>query len=137
MPKQGYLVSQQVLLVVDRISGHLQAEDTQQEAGVSVEARKVLDDVRVEGGAIRTHLKATAELTRSHAEPARLHRSHSPGRCTASLLVCGWTSCGSRRPARSQTPTHKYDTYLRDRGGSVLSQVLSKGERFILHHVLH
>lgn len=41
----GYLVSQQVLLVAGGVSGHLQAENTQQEARVSVEAGKVLQDV--------------------------------------------------------------------------------------------
>lgn len=60
----GYLVSQQVLLVAGGVSGHLQAENTQQEARVSVEAGKVLEDIRVEGRAIRTHLEVTPELMR-------------------------------------------------------------------------
>lgn len=38
-----------------------------------------------------------------------------PDRRTASPRVCGWTSCGSGKPARSQRPTHKYGTYLRRR----------------------
>lgn len=55
----GYLVSQQVLLVAHRVPGHLQAEDTQQEAGVRVDAGKVSKDVQVEGGAKQTHLQIT------------------------------------------------------------------------------
>ena len=47
---------QQVLLVVDGVSGHLQTENTQQESRISVEAGEVLQDVRVEGRAIGTHL---------------------------------------------------------------------------------
>lgn len=65
---RGYLVSQQVMLVAGRVSGHLQAEDTQQEAGVSVEAGEVLQDVRVEGRAIGTHLQVTPELVRTCTE---------------------------------------------------------------------
>lgn len=61
----GYLVPQQVLLVAGGVSGHLQAENTQQEARVSVEAGKVLEDVRIEGRAIRTHLQVTPELMRA------------------------------------------------------------------------
>lgn len=53
-----------MLLVVGRVSGNLQAEDTQQEARVSVEAGKVLQDIRVEGRAIRTHLQVTPESAR-------------------------------------------------------------------------
>lgn len=45
----GYLVSQHMLLVAGRVPGHLQTENTQQEAGVPVEAGEVLQDVRVEG----------------------------------------------------------------------------------------
>lgn len=65
---RGYLVSQQVMLVAGRVSGHFQAEDTQQEAGVSVEAGEVLEDIRVEGRAIGTHLQVTPELMRTCAE---------------------------------------------------------------------
>lgn len=57
MPKQ-------VLLVAGRVSGHLQAEDAQQEARISVEAGEVLKDVRVEGRTKRTHLQVTGGLTR-------------------------------------------------------------------------
>lgn len=57
-------MSKQVLLVAGGVSGHLQTEDTQQEARVSVEAGEVLEDIRVEGRAIRTHLQGTPELTR-------------------------------------------------------------------------
>lgn len=48
---------EQVLPVADGISGHFQTENTEQEARVSVEAGEVLKDVRVEGRAIRTHLR--------------------------------------------------------------------------------
>lgn len=58
------LVSQQVLLVADWVSGHLQAENTQQEAGVSVEAGKVLENIRVEGRAIGAHLADVGHLSR-------------------------------------------------------------------------
>lgn len=57
-------MSKQVLLVAGGVSGHLQTENTQQEARVSVEAGEVLEDIRVEGRAIRTHLQGTPELTR-------------------------------------------------------------------------
>lgn len=58
----GYLVSQHVLLIPGWVPGHLQTENTQQEARVPVEAGKVLQDVGVEGRTIRTHLKSTPEL---------------------------------------------------------------------------
>lgn len=57
-------MSKQVLLVAGGVPGHLQAEDTQQEARISVEAGKVLNDVRVERRTKRTHLQVTGELTR-------------------------------------------------------------------------
>lgn len=51
-----YLVCEQVLLVAGGVSGHLQTEDTEQEARVSMETGKVLQDVGVEGRAVGTHL---------------------------------------------------------------------------------
>lgn len=115
----AYLVSQHVLLIAGRVPGHLQTENTQQEARVPVEAGKVLQDVRVEGRTKRTHLQTTPESAlglRTDSERGRMSDSDSPGRCRASLLVCGLSSCGSGMPARSQTPTHIYDTWLRERG---------------------
>lgn len=63
-------MSEQVLLVSHWVSVHLQAEDAQQEARVSVGAGEVPKDIRVEGGAIRTHLQITpvSEGLRSGAE---------------------------------------------------------------------
>lgn len=49
MPEQVVLVALCVLL-------DLEAEDAQQVAGLSVEVDKVLQDVRVEGRAVRAHL---------------------------------------------------------------------------------
>lgn len=51
---------QQVLLVADGVPGHLQAKDAQQEAGLSVEAGKVLQHVRVEGRAEGAHLQESS-----------------------------------------------------------------------------
>lgn len=48
-----------MLLVAVWVGGHLQAEHTQQEARLHVEAGKVLQDVQVEGRTIGTHLQIT------------------------------------------------------------------------------
>lgn len=63
-----------MLLVAAGVPGNLQAEDAQQEAGLSVEAGEVLQDVRVEGRAIRTHLPVTPELTRPNEDRCRQGR---------------------------------------------------------------
>lgn len=80
-----------MLLVADGVPGHLQAEDAQQVAGLSVEAGEVLQHVRVEGRAVEAHLQDSAAIT-----PEQVRRSeeeqqepHSPDRCTASPRVCG------------------------------------------------
>lgn len=93
MPQQVVLVALGVLL-------DLEAEDAQHVAGLPVEVDKVLQDVRVEGRAVRAHLGVRAHLELSRPERGAggvgggVTGDHSPGRRTASPQVCGWTSCG-------------------------------------------